>query len=217
MVAMMSVLLGANYGMNEESLYQLTTAAILHDIGKRFLDIGIINADHALTEEETQLLRKHPELGADYLKGNYHFSTLVYAGVMQHHENYDGTGYPLGKSGEHIPLYARIIRLVEQYDNMVSLHRGRENLSPSDAMEYLMAGSGSLFDPKLVELFVEKIAVYPVGCEVELSNGIHGVVAKNFERFFLRPVVKVVETGEMLNLRDDPDTRSIIIAKMVIH
>ena len=173
-VAMMSVLLGANYGMNEESLYQLTTAAILHDIGKRFLD-------------------------------------------MQHHENYDGTGYPLGKSGENIPLYARIIRLVEQYDDMVSLHRGRENLSPSDAMEYLMAGSGSLFDPKLVELFVEKIAVYPVGCEVELSNGMHGVVAKNFERFFLRPVVKVVETGEMLNLRDDPDTRSIIITKMVIH
>lgn len=216
-VAMMSVLLGANYGMNEESLYQLTTAAILHDIGKRFLDIGIINADHALTEEETQLLRKHPELGADYLKGNYHFSARVYAGVMQHHENYDGTGYPLGKSGEHIPLYARIIRLVEQYDDMVSLHRGRENLSPSDAMEYLMAGSGTLFDPKLVELFVEKIAVYPVGCEVELSNGMHGVVAKNFERFFLRPVVKVVETGEMLNLRDDPDTRSIIITKMVIH
>ena len=112
---------------------------------------------------------------------------------------------------------ARIIRLVEQYDDMVSLHRGRENLSPSDAMEYLMAGSGSLFDPKLIELFVEKIAVYPVGCEVELSNGMHGVVAKNFERFFLRPVVKVVETGEMLNLRDDPDTRSIIITKMVIH
>lgn len=110
-VAMMSVLLGANYGMNEESLYQLTTAAILHDIGKRFLDIGIINADHALTEEETQLLRKHPELGADYLKGNYHFSALVYAGVMQHHENYDGTGYPLGKSGEYIPLYARITGL----------------------------------------------------------------------------------------------------------
>ena len=188
---------------------------VLDFVGK--CDIGIINADHALTEEETQLLRKHPELGADYLKGNYHFSTLVYAGVMQHHENYDGTGYPLGKSGEHIPLYARIIRLVEQYDNMVSLHRGRENLSPSDAMEYLMAGSGSLFDPKLVELFVEKIAVYPVGCEVELSNGMHGVVAKNFERFFLRPVVKVVETGEMLNLRDDPDTRSIIITKMVIH
>lgn len=55
--------------------------------------------------------------------------------------------------------------------------------------------------------------MYPVGCEVELSNGMHGVVAKNFERFFLRPVVKVVETGEMLNLRDDPDTRSIIITK----
>ena len=100
---------------------------------------------------------------------------------------------------------------------MVSVHRQREEISPAEAVEYLMAGSGSLFDPKIVELFVEKIAVYPVGCEVELSNGMHGVVAHNFERFFLRPIVKIIETGEMLNLRDDPNARSIIISKIVIH
>lgn len=216
-VAMMSVMVGARYGLDEENLYQLTTAAMLHDIGKKFIDIEIINADHPLPEAEEKVLQQHPKRGTDYLKSNYHFSALVYASVMQHHENYDGSGYPLGKSGEQIPLYARIIRLVDQYDDMVSLHRKKQNLSPSDAMEYLMAGSGTLFDPKIVELFVEKIAVYPVGCEVELSNGMHGVVAQNFERFFLRPVVKIVETGEMLNLRDDPDARSIIITKMVIH
>lgn len=160
---------------------------------------------------------QHPKLGADYLRSNYHFSALVYASVQQHHENYDGSGSPLEKSGDQIPLYARIIRLIDQYDDMVSVHRQREEISPAEAVEYLMAGSGSLFDPKIVELFVEKIAVYPVGCEVELSNGMHGVVAHNFERFFLRPIVKIIETGEMLNLRDDPNARSIIISKIVIH
>lgn len=216
-VAMMSAMVGARYGLSEEQLYQLTTAAILHDIGKRFVDIGIVNGDHSLSEEEQKLLNQHPKLGADCLRSNYHFSALVYASVQHHHENYDGSGSPLEKSGDQIPLYARIIRLIDQYDDMVSVHRQREEISPAEAVEYLMAGSGSLFDPKIVELFVEKIAVYPVGCEVELSNGMHGVVAHNFERFFLRPIVKIIETGEMLNLRDDPNARSIIISKIVIH
>ena len=204
-------------GLGEKECYQLAIAGMLHDIGKLKLE-GYINGQeqNPMVIEELKYVRMHSTLGYEILK-DQGYSDYVLESILYHHENYDGTGYPLGKSGENIPLYARIIRLVEQYDDMVSLHRGRENLSPSDAMEYLMAGSGSLFDPKLVELFVEKIAVYPVGCEVELSNGMHGVVAKNFERFFLRPVVKVVETGEMLNLRDDPDTRSIIITKMVIH
>ena len=137
-VAMMSVLLGANYGMNEESLYQLTTAAILHDIGKRFLDIGIINADHALTEEETQLLRKHPELGADYLKGNYHFSTLVYAGVMQHHENYDGSGYPSNLAGKEIPIGARILRVCDVFCALSQERSYRKAFDKHTVMELMI-------------------------------------------------------------------------------
>ena len=137
-VAMMSVLLGANYGMNEESLYQLTTAAILHDIGKRFLDIGIINADHALTEEETQLLRKHPELGADYLKGNYHFSALVYAGVMQHHENYDGSGYPSNLAGKEIPIGARILRVCDVFCALSQERSYRKAFDKHTVMELMI-------------------------------------------------------------------------------
>ena len=216
-VSNLAYALSKELGLPHEQCYDLAIAGMLHDIGKLKLR-SYINGQESnpMVIEELKYVRMHSTLGYEELK-DQGYSDFVLESILYHHENYDGTGYPLGKSGEHIPLYARIIRLVEQYDDMVSLHRGRENLSPSDAMEYLMAGSGTLFDPKLVELFVEKIAVYPVGCEVELSNGMHGVVAKNFERFFLRPVVKVVETGEMLNLRDDPDTRSIIITKMVIH
>ena len=137
-VAMISVLHGANYGMNEESLYQLTTAAILHDRGKKFLDIGIINADHALTEEETQLLRKHPELGADYLKGNYHFSTLVYAGVMQHHENYDGSGYPSNLAGKEIPIGARILRVCDVFCALSQERSYRKAFDKHTVMELMI-------------------------------------------------------------------------------
>ena len=89
--------------------------------------------------EELKYVRMHSTLGYEELK-DQGYSDFVLESILYHHENYDGTGYPLGKSGEHIPLYARIIRLVEQYDNMVSLHRGRENLfNLQMQLEYLMA------------------------------------------------------------------------------
>lgn len=215
-VAVISAMIGAQFGLEEIKLYQLTTAAILHDIGKKFLDNEIVNEKHPLNEQQQKELKRHPKLGADFLKNTYSFSTFVNISVLQHHENYDGSGYPYGKCGEDISLYARIIRVVDQYDKMISNHSELGEISPSDAMEYLMAGAGRMFDPEIVQLFVEKIAVYPVGCEVELSNGLHAVVAKNFERFFLRPVVKVIGTEKELNLRDDPECRNIIITKMVL-
>lgn len=214
-VAVMSAMVGARYGLDEKSLCQLAEAAVLHDIGKKFIDIDIVNESHALTEEEEKELSMHSKLGADYLKSNYHFSNVVYESILQHHENYDGSGYPTKNSRDQITLFARIIRLADQYDKMTSRRPNREEVSPSEAVEYLMAGVGTLFDPDLVELFVEKIAVYPVGCEVELSNGMHAIVARNFQRFFLRPVVKVIETGRKINLRDNPEARHITIVKLV--
>ena len=77
--------------------------------------------------------------------------------------------------------------------------------------------AGTQFDANLVDLFMHKLAAYPVGCEVELSNGQHAVVAKNFEDFPLRPLVKVMETGEFVNLRDDVDARSIIVGRMIMR
>ena len=133
-----------------------------------------------------------------------------------HHEWYNGEGYPTGKSGKDIPLYARIIKVTDGYDAMISKRPGREQLSPADAIEYMMAMAGSEFDPELVNIFLRRMAVYPIGCEVELSNGQHGIVAKNFRDFALRPLVRIVETGEMLNLRDDPEGRSVTIGRMIM-
>lgn len=133
-----------------------------------------------------------------------------------HHEWYNGEGYPIGKSGDDIPLYARIIKVTDSYDAMISKRPGREQLSPADAIEYMMAMAGAEFDPKLVNIFLRRMAVYPIGCEVLLSNGQHGIVAKNFRDFSLRPLIRIVETGGMLNLRDDPEGLSITIGRMIM-
>jgi len=73
------------------------------------------------------------------------------------------------------------------------------------------------FDPDIVAVFARKVAAYPIGCEVELSNGQHAVVARNFENFPLRPLVRVVETGEMLNMRDDEKARAVTVGRLIVR
>lgn len=214
-VGVLSAMIGAWYGLKREELYQLTMAAMLHDIGKKFIDLDILYGKWPLTGDEREIWKTHPKLGADFMKSTYNFSAAVYTGVLEHHEWYNGEGYPLAKSGEQISLYGRIIKVADAYDALVSKRPSRKPMAPSDALEYMMAMSGREFDPKLITIFVRKIAPYPVGCEVELSNGTHAVVAKNFQNFMMRPLVKVIETGEMLNLRDDPKGRSITIGMLV--
>ena len=215
-VAVLSAILGARYGMDEYELRILATAALLHDIGKKFLEVDILNAKRALTEEERRIVAQHPRLGYEFLRDNYDFAPEVCIGVLQHHESYNGEGYPLRKSGEDIDINARIIKLADVYDAMTSKRPYRDALSPSDAVEYIMAMCGSEFDPQLVEVFLKWVAVYPVGCEVWLSDGRKSVVAKNFHNFVLRPIVKILDTGALINLNEDRNARNITIVRLVV-
>lgn len=214
-VGMLSAMIGGWRGLTRESLYQLTVAAMLHDVGKKFIDKDIVNGKWPLQGKERDIWKTHPKLGAEFLRSSFQFSLETYRGVLEHHEWYDGEGYPTAKAGEKISLYARIIKLADCYDALVSKRPSRRMMTPSEASEYIMAMSGREFDPELIQIFVRKIAMYPVGCEVELSNGQHAVVAKNFRDFAMRPLLKIIETGEMLNLRDDPNGRSITIGKLI--
>lgn len=216
-VAMLSAVIGVRYGLSEGQLQQLMIAALLHDIGKKFIDQELVSEMRAQSEEEEREWRMHPKRGAEFIKNNFCFETVIVDSIKQHHEAYDGSGYPAGKAGEDITLYARIIRLADAYDAMTSRRPLHPEHSPSDAVEYLMAQTGRQFDPQLVDIFIHKIAVYPVGCEVELSTGQHAVVVQNFERFSLRPLVKVIGTGELKNLRDDAECRNITVIELILH
>lgn len=210
-VGILSALIGLHCNMNEEELKILVTGALLHDIGKKFLKIEVLNAKRELTDKEQEMIRQHPKLGYDFLKQNYSFDDAVCAGVLEHHEWHNGEGYPLQKAGEDISIYARIIKIADVYDAMTSKRPYHDALCPADAVEYIMAMNETEFDPEIVEVFVKWIAVYPVGCEVELSDGRIGVVEKNTPDFILRPTIRMIDSGETIDLKTDASARNLTI------
>lgn len=215
-VAVLAAMIGVSLGMEVEELEMLTTAAMLHDVGKRFIPIEILGAKRALTYEERKVIQEHPRQGCDFLKEHYTFSAYVYGGVLEHHEWYDGSGYPLGTEREDIPLFGRIIKLVDVYDALTSKRPYHDAQTPSDAVEYLMAMNGVEFDPKVLTAFLKKVAVYPLGCQIELSTGQHAIVLENFSDFVLRPKVKLLGNGAIINLKDDENARNITIKRMIM-
>lgn len=215
-VAVLSTMIGAACNMNESELNILTTAALLHDVGKRFVEKDVLTARRALTEEERVLIVQHPKLGYEFLKDHYDFPSLVYTSVLEHHEWYNGCGYPMRRSGTEIPIYARIIKLVDVYDALTSKRPYHEAVSPSEAVEYIMANAGAEFDPELVNVFMRKIAVYPVGCEVELSDGRTAIVLENYREFILRPKVKIIPTEEIIDLKTDESARNLTILELLV-
>ena len=162
-VGILSVVVGARLGLPHDELCQLAAAALLHDIGKRFIDHDIVRGGKAhRSEKEQEVYRSHPKIGAEYLRETCRFSADVYEGIMEHHECYNGEGYPLGKKGGEIHLFARIIRIADCYDAKVSAFPAQKSLSPSEALEYVMALGDRWFDPDIVAVFARKVAAYHV-------------------------------------------------------
>lgn len=216
-VAVLSIITGIALGLDRGVLSRLGLSAILHDIGKVFIDINIVNKPGVLTDEEAEEMKRHPTLGFNYAKDKLKLSTTSYIGILEHHEKFDGSGYPGGRYGTQISMFARIITVADIYDALSSERPYRKAMSPSEAMEYIMGGWGTMFDPAIAGTFIRKIAPYPIGTSVKLSNGYTAIVLENYENYCLRPRVRVyrvngrdVEPFE-LNLMNDRDLLNIVI------
>ncbi len=215
-VAILSAILGAKLHLSEEELIDLTTAGFLHDVGKVFVDPDIINAPRKLTPEERGMMMDHPRLGYDFLMTHYHFNEEILQAVYQHHEWYNGHGYPRRFAASEISLLARILKVADVYDAMTGRRSYHEPYLPSDVLEYIMGRNGMEFDPEVVGLMIEDFCVYPVGCEVQLSDGRHGVVVQNHKGTIMRPTIKLLDSEEYLNLTDDRSTWNITITKLLM-
>lgn len=206
-VAVLSIVLGVALDLKRSQLYELGVGSLLHDIGKVFIDKDMIVKQGKLTENEYAIMKQHTKLGYDYLRDKFIIPQKSYVCSLQHHEKYDGTGYPYGLNGEKISLYGRIISITDVYDALTSDRPYRRAVLPSEAIEYIMGGSGSYFDPRLISVFTRKVAAYPTGTCVVLSNGWTGIVVENFEDCCTRPKVRLINKKnnepEYVNLRDD--------------
>ncbi len=192
-VAILSTVIGIEMKIDRHQLYNLFLGAILHDIGKLFISKELLTQKTPFTLEQLNQIRQHTQLGYHYLKENYHFEAPTRIVALQHHECWNGTGYPKGTSGENLHLFSRIVAVCNTYDNLVSDKPLSPAVSAHEAIEFIMGNAGQCFDFKIVEVFTRKINPYPVGTVVHLSNGLYAVVMKETPNFPLRPLVQVVD------------------------
>lgn len=214
-VAILSLIVGQALKLPSTLLTELGIAAMLHDIGKKFVPIELLQKPGALSDEEFAIVREHPTLGANFIRKYYPtISELSCSGIMQHHERFDGTGYPNGLYKDDISIFGRILAVCDVYDALVSKRPYHQPYLPSNALEFLHGGSGTMFDSNVVMAFSRKIATYPIGQTVTLSNGETGIVIKNYEGYNTRPKLKIIKNGVVtryLDLKSDYEARSITI------
>lgn len=216
-MATISMIMGTDLRLRKEELKTLGMCAAFCDIGLNSLDQELLGKKDALTENEISTIRKHPELGFSMIKKKYSIHSRVGQGVLQHHERWNGTGYPKGLAGDKICLYSRIVAIADVYDALISVRPYRPAVAPYEAFEFIMANGGILFDPELVKVFTRKVAAYPIGSMVRLSNSLHGVVKQNNYDCSLRPVVKIIDDPKnlrIIDLKSDPGALSLTISNV---
>ncbi len=147
---------------------RLSTCALLHDIGKIGISDEILNKASKLSAEEWEVIKSHPQLGADIVSNVPELASCL-GGILYHHEHYDGGGYPAGLKGEAIPLDARILDIVDAFAAMTSARPYRAAFSYEEAMEELKRGAGKQFDPNLVEAFLPTIQTMSLVATQELD------------------------------------------------
>lgn len=137
-----------------DRLRKLQIAALLHDIGLIRIDTGILNKHYPLTQEEYERVKSHPIEGEGIVRSMKSLNGIATV-IRQHHERFDGAGYPDGLKGEEIELDSRIIHLAEAFTSMTSTHSYKDAHSEQDALNIIADNSGTQFDPKLVKVFLQ--------------------------------------------------------------
>jgi len=153
-VANYACALGKAMGFSPKSQRTLELAALLHDVGKILISEQILGKPGKLTDQETYIIRQHPEMGEKIVAG-VKFLRETKPFIRHHHERFDGLGYPDGLSGEGIPLEARIIFIAEALDSLRSDSSYRQGRDLQGALAEMKRGAGTQFDPHLVGIIIE--------------------------------------------------------------
>lgn len=148
------VAVATKMGMGLEEIESLRLTGLLHDIGKLGIPEEILNKPSKLTEEEYEVVKKHPLLGAEILSTIKQFRSM-FSAIASHHERYNGKGYPKGLKGEEIPLVGRILAVADAYEAMTAARPYRKPRSHEEIINELIENKGKQFDPKIVDIFLK--------------------------------------------------------------
>jgi putative nucleotidyltransferase with HDIG domain len=187
-----SILMGIfakHLDIEKSIIEELTTGALLHDIGKINVPDKVLNKPGRLTELEYDEMKKHALYSKQILESSGLKGIAVDIAGM-HHEKLDGTGYPFGKKGDEISQYVRMASIVDVYDALTAERVYKSGMEPIQAFKILKEGCPGSFDSELLTKFIQCIGIHPVGTLVRLSSQKVGLVIESNPETPLKPVVK---------------------------
>ena len=193
-VCVLATIIGTHMGYNMLKLKDVSTAAMLHDIGKiKILNDKKLLAQFSSEEELNKYIEHmHPKIGYDFLGEQRIWNAYVKVTALMHHERSDGSGHPLKLKGNEINEIAKIVAICDVFDNLIV---GRDKDGPKpvyEVIEYLVGMSNIYFDAEMVRKFTSNIAAFPTGSGVILNSNEKGLVVNQNNSMPMRPVVKIL-------------------------
>jgi putative nucleotidyltransferase with HDIG domain len=155
-VSSYSMAIAKHLGLDQDEVFRIRTAAILHDVGKLGIEDGILNKPAGLTEDEFTVMRRHPEIGAQIMAPIRMLREII-PGIRNHHETWDGQGYPDKLRGDEIPMVARIIGVADTFDAMTTTRPYQKAMSLDFVLGKMRAMSGNRFDPRVVDALLAAV------------------------------------------------------------
>jgi HD-GYP domain-containing protein (c-di-GMP phosphodiesterase class II) len=195
-VSVLGLMFAKHMGFSREQQMQTGMAGIFHDLGKALIPLNVLNAPRSLSEEEFALLRKHPRLGYEQIKKTPGFSQEILMGVYDHHERFNGGGYPRGVAGDVISLTGRVLGIADVYDALSSTRSYKEAVLPHRVLGIMYQMRSEDFFPGYMEHFIRMLGIYPVGSVVELQDGKIGVVSGSNKTTPTKPKVLITRDSE---------------------
>jgi len=156
-VSAYSMAIARHLGLNFDDVFHVRIAAILHDVGKLGIKDGILNKPGGLTDEEYEIMRRHPAIGAQIMKPISKLRSII-PGIRNHHETWDGKGYPDKLAGEEIPMVARIVGVADTFDAMTTNRPYQKAMPLEFVVEKMKAMAGTRFDPTVITAFTAAVA-----------------------------------------------------------
>ena len=193
-VTIVSLLLGRAMGLEESELVDLGVAAFLHDVGKVLLPDRVRWLDDSFSTAEYKLYQDHVAQSLQIGKG-MQLSRAALLAIAQHHEMVDGSGFPTRVKGDTLSKTARILSLVNRYDNLCNPSRAASALTPHDALALIFSQLKGKFDPTTLSAFIRMMGVYPPGSLVQLIDDRYGMVVSVNSARPLKPRIIVHESG----------------------
>jgi HD-GYP domain-containing protein (c-di-GMP phosphodiesterase class II) len=215
----LSIIIGHCLKFTSIKLRAIALAGLLHDVGMFKIPKHIREKERALTDNDINLIKAHTVHTYRLILNIESIDPEIALGAFHHHERWDGTGYPQKLSGEKIHLYGRIVAVAQAYSAMIKKRAYRNEKISFNVMKEILKSSGKSFDPSIVTIFLDTMAIFPIGSVLQLSNKKIGIVVSSNVGQPLKPIVKLVfdenvkrlQLPEFVNMLDNPDLQIIKI------